>query len=71
MGLAKKIVHHLLDQAHGLGAIHATLEVASNNIEGKSLYKSCGFATAGYRHKYYSDGSDAIIQWISLKKRQK
>jgi ribosomal-protein-alanine N-acetyltransferase len=56
----------LLQQARQQGAIHATLEVGSNNLAAIALYANGGFQSAGTRLKYYSDGSDALIQWCRI-----
>ena len=62
-GHGKRLLTALLQQARQQGAIHATLEVGSNNLAALALYANGGFQSAGTRFKYYSDGSDALIQW--------
>ena len=47
-------------------ARHATLEVAADNAAALALYAAEGFTTAGRRSRYYSDGRDALIQWLEL-----
>ncbi len=66
-GLAKKILHGLIDEAESKGATHASLEVASDNIAGKTLYQSFGFKTTGLRKGYYINGSDALLQSLTFK----
>ena len=66
IGLARLVLSALLEKAQLAGSKRATLEVADTNLAAKSLYKSCGFITSGYRHSYYKDGSDALIQWRHL-----
>ena len=56
----------LLQRARQNGAIHATLEVASDNKAAIDLYARCGFRAAGCRKGYYRDGRDALIQWRQL-----
>ena len=56
----------LLQRARQNGAIHATLEVASDNKAAIGLYARCGFRSAGCRKGYYRDGRDALIQWRQL-----
>ena len=65
-GHGKRLLSALLQQARQQGAIHATLEVASNNPAAIALYSDAGFQSAGTRLKYYSDGSDALIQWCRI-----
>jgi ribosomal-protein-alanine N-acetyltransferase len=65
-GHGKRLLSALLQQARQQGAIHATLEVGSNNIAAIALYANGGFQSAGTRFNYYSDGSDALIQWCRI-----
>ena len=65
-GHGKRLLSALLQQARQHGAIHATLEVGSNNLAAIALYANAGFQSAGTRFKYYSDGSDALIQWCRI-----
>ena len=65
-GHGKRLLSALLQQARQQGAIHATLEVRSNNLAAIALYANGGFQSAGTRFKYYSDGSDALIQWCRI-----
>ena len=65
-GHGKHLLSALLQQARQQGAIHATLEVGSNNLAAIALYANGGFQSAGTRLKYYSDGSDALIQWCRI-----
>ena len=66
-GHGKRLLSALLQQARQQGAIHATLEVGSNNLAAIALYANAGFQSAGTRFKYYSDGSDALIQWCRIR----
>lgn len=65
-GLGRKILLSILNEAWRNGVTLATLEVADTNQAAKSLYKSCGFKTAGCRRGLYVDGRDALIQWKNL-----
>ena len=65
-GHGKRLLSALLQQARQQGAIHATLEVGSKNLAAIALYANGGFQSAGTRRKYYSDGSDALIQWCRI-----
>ena len=60
------LLQALLQRARQHGAVHATLEVASDNFAALALYAKAGFLTAGTRSGYYSDGRDALIQWCRI-----
>ena len=60
------LLQALLQRARQHGAVHATLEVASDNVAALALYAKAGFRTAGTRSGYYSDGRDALIQWCRI-----
>jgi ribosomal-protein-alanine N-acetyltransferase len=64
----------LLDQARDrLAAAGATvlfLEVSVKNTAGIALYTRFGFAVAGRRRRYYSDGSDALVMKHELTGRR-
>ena len=60
------LLRALLQRARRVGAVHATLEVASDNVAALALYAKAGFRTAGTRSGYYSDGRDALIQWCRI-----
>ena len=65
-GHGRCLLLELLQRARQDGAAHATLEVSDDNIAALALYNRAGFRTAGRREGYYSDGSDALIQWCRL-----
>jgi ribosomal-protein-alanine N-acetyltransferase len=56
----------LLSHCHQQGAAKATLEVGSGNRAALALYRALGFQTTGVRRGYYSNGEDALIQWVDL-----
>ena len=62
-GIAKKLMTELMRAAAGEGAKHMTLEVRSQNVAGRALYASLGFAPVGMRPGYYND-DDALILWL-------
>jgi ribosomal-protein-alanine N-acetyltransferase len=66
-GLGRRILTALLQEGSRLGAQRATLEVASGNQAAQSLYASLGFEVAGCRRGYYSNGDDALIEWLKLR----
>ena len=65
-GYGHRLLQALLQRARQLGAVHGTLEVASDNVAALALYARAGFRTAGTRPGYYSDGRDALIQWCRI-----
>jgi len=65
-GLAQNLLRALLQRSRQLGAARATLEVGSGNRAALALYRTLGFQTAGIRRGYYSNGEDALIQWLTL-----
>jgi ribosomal-protein-alanine N-acetyltransferase len=65
-GLARGLLAALLRRGRELGAARATLEVGSANPAALALYRAVGFRTAGVRRRYYSNGDDALIQWLNL-----
>jgi ribosomal-protein-alanine N-acetyltransferase len=60
-GLGTELMQTAIDRAKSLGATVMYLEVAAPNAAAFGLYKSLGFAPAGRRAKYYSNGDDAVI----------
>ena len=66
LGLAQGLLGALLLRSHQLGAAKATLEVGSGNRAALALYQALGFQTTGVRRGYYSNGEDALIQWLDL-----
>jgi ribosomal-protein-alanine N-acetyltransferase len=65
-GLGARVLMALLRRSLELGAERATLEVAASNQAARRLYAALGFREAGIRHRYYSNGDDALIQWLNL-----
>ena len=66
IGCGGRLLRALLQRAHQQGARQATLEVAADNAAALALYAAEGFTTTGCRSRYYSDGRDALIQWLEL-----
>jgi len=60
-GLGTELMLAAIGRATSLGAAVMYLEVAAGNAAALGLYKSLGFAPAGRRAKYYSNGDDAVI----------
>ncbi len=63
-GLGTALMRRVLDEARGLGARRATLEVRASNTGARRLYERLGFRHAGTRRNYYSHPvEDALILW--------
>ena len=61
-GLGRTLLAHVLGEAEGLGAVHATLEVRRSNTAALRLYEGAGFRLAGVRPSYYTQPiEDALI----------
>jgi ribosomal-protein-alanine N-acetyltransferase len=61
-GLARLLLVKVLEEASGLGAASATLEVRRSNAAARRLYESAGFRLAGVRTSYYTKPiEDALI----------
>jgi ribosomal-protein-alanine N-acetyltransferase len=65
-GLGAALLRAAIDRAVHLGAASMFLEVAVSNRAARALYEAHGFAEAGLRRHYYSDGADALILRSSL-----
>jgi ribosomal-protein-alanine N-acetyltransferase len=64
LGLATRLMRHVLDEAARAGARRATLEVRASNAAARRLYAGLGFVEAGARPRYYTQpDEDAIILW--------
>jgi ribosomal protein S18 acetylase RimI-like enzyme len=43
------------------GLVHLFLEVRPSNHSALRLYEACGWESCGRRHRYYTDGEDALL----------
>ena len=63
-GVARALVHELLEITRSLGLDAVTLEVRMSNHPAQRCYQSFGFHIAGVRPDYYSSPTeDALIMW--------
>jgi ribosomal-protein-alanine N-acetyltransferase len=63
-GIARAILHHVLEEGARLGARRATLEVRRSNTAALGLYAAEGFQVSGTRRRYYRHpDEDALILW--------
>lgn len=61
-GIARQLLHALLDEARRRGARECFLEVRVDNAAARALYESDGFAQVGLRPGYYDGGRvDAVV----------
>ncbi|HXG89071.1 MAG TPA: ribosomal protein S18-alanine N-acetyltransferase [Vicinamibacterales bacterium] len=61
-GLGRLLLSRVLNEARGMGAPNATLEVRRSNDAARRLYEGAGFFLAGVRASYYSKPvEDALI----------
>ncbi|GHU60268.1 ribosomal-protein-alanine acetyltransferase [Clostridia bacterium] len=68
LGLAVRMMEHLLDTAKTRGLSEITLEVRESNIAAIGLYQRLGFLRAGLRRFYYQQPTeDAIIMTLYMK----
>ena len=65
-GVARQLLSHHLMLLAANGIRHLFLEVAASNIPAQALYASCGFAEAGRRRGYYTDGTGGRIDALVL-----
>jgi ribosomal-protein-alanine N-acetyltransferase len=54
LGIADKLLKHVINQACVQNAMHVLLEVAKSNIQARALYKKNGFEVTGVRKAYYA-----------------
>ncbi|MEM1619193.1 MAG: ribosomal protein S18-alanine N-acetyltransferase [Fervidicoccaceae archaeon] len=67
-GIGRALVRRFIEEAERSGAEIAYLEVSERNRAAMSLYSSLGFEVVGKIPKYYSDGSDAYVMALSLRR---
>lgn len=61
-GLGTLLLHRVLEDAAGMGAPHATLEVRRSNVAARRMYEQAGFTVAAVRTSYYTNPlEDALI----------
>lgn len=64
MGLGRKMLAYLMDEAASRGMTACTLEVRVSNERAVRLYHSLGFEDAGIRPGFYDKPKeDALIMW--------
>ena len=66
-GLARELMHAVIEQSWQSGAQRLVLEVSARNQPARALYRRCGFLEIGIRHDYYAsdDKQDAYVMALS------
>lgn len=68
LGIAKKLLDTVLDEAARMGARTAFLEVRAGNSPAQALYAQCGFRIAGRRPSYYTQPvEDALVMSLAMR----
>ncbi len=68
LGIAKKLLDTVLDEAARMGARTAFLEVRAGNAPAQALYSRCGFRVAGRRPGYYTQPlEDALVMSLTMR----
>ena len=65
-GVGRALVAALLAELRAEGVQRVSLEVRGSNGDAQRLYAGLGFAAAGERKRYYSDGEDALVLGAAL-----
>jgi ribosomal-protein-alanine N-acetyltransferase len=65
-GLGRALLAAFLDGLRAEGVRRVSLEVRGSNRDAQRLYAAFGFAAAGERKRYYSDGEDALVLGAAL-----
>ncbi len=66
LGIGKKMLEYLLNEARKSGSKTVFLEVRETNVVAKRLYLNFGFKVVGNRKNYYSNNETAIIMMLEL-----
>ena len=65
-GVARSLMHTLLDHSRSRRARTILLEVRKSNEPARRLYEAAGFSANGERAAYYADGEDAVLMRLDL-----
>jgi ribosomal-protein-alanine N-acetyltransferase len=65
MGIGKKLMVRLLEEAKEAGMLCSTLEVRASNEAAVQLYENMGYKITARRKAYYPDNKeDALVMWL-------
>lgn len=63
-GIGERLLTAILERAHAVKAVSATLEVRVSNLPAQKMYAKFGFIEVGRRKRYYRDGEDALLMTV-------
>ncbi len=66
MGIAKRMIEALKDDAKSNEIYAISLEVNEDNIPAMCLYRQAGFIITNTRKNYYKGGKSAHIMWLYM-----
>lgn len=64
LGIASKLLKHIIEFAKSIGLKSITLEVNEHNLPAIHLYEKFNFKRIGLRKKYYNNTDNAIIMTL-------
>lgn len=67
-GYGAAIIKALTEEAKATDCTAITLEVRESNAQAIKLYEKFGFAFSGIRPKFYPDGENAKIYWLTFRR---
>jgi ribosomal-protein-alanine N-acetyltransferase len=65
-GIGAALMRGLMAESARRGGRDVFLEVSAGNEAARALYAGLGAAEAGWRRRYYPDGSDALVLRLPL-----
>lgn len=66
-GIGSELLRYLIDLVKIKRIPAIILEVKKNNNVAINVYRKFGFKIIGYKYRYYSDGSDALVMRLDLR----
>ncbi|MGD8377816.1 MAG: ribosomal protein S18-alanine N-acetyltransferase [Acidobacteriota bacterium] len=67
-GLGRALMEHLIRTAREADCLAALLEVRPTNRPALAMYRRLGFRKAAVRRHYYTDGEDALVLRLELRR---
>ena len=65
-GFAAALLEAAVAEARARGALALFLEVGTGNTAARALYSRAKFVEVGQRHRYYADGSNALVLRVNI-----
>ncbi len=69
LGMATRLLRFAINEAHRLNHKRVFLEVRTSNDAAIKLYNKIGFIDGGIRRKFYEDGEDARMYYLSIESK--